>query len=54
MDLFFVPNFHRGRGDFSVIQGALNWMAWLNNGNNKAPKSLGTNASVADGDYTYV
>lgn len=53
MDIFFVPNFHPGVGDFSVIDGALNWMAWPNNGNNKAP-TAGSNVTVADGDNAYM
>lgn len=52
-DIFFVPNFHPGQGDFSVIQGALNWMAWPNNGNNKAP-TPGHNVTVAEGDGAYI
>lgn len=52
-DIFFAPNFHPGQGDFSAIQGALNWMAWPNNGNNKAP-TKSRNISVADGDRAYV
>lgn len=51
-DIFFAPNFHPGQGDFKAIQGALNWMAWDNDGNNKAPNS-GNNVGVADGDRAY-
>lgn len=51
--LFFVPNFHPGQGNFNDIQGALNWMAWPNNGNNKAP-TPGHNVTVADGDNAYM
>lgn len=52
-DLFFAPNFHPGTGDFGAIQGALNWMAWDNNGNNKAP-TPGHVVTVADGDHAYM
>ncbi|OOF96081.1 glycoside hydrolase family 71 protein [Aspergillus carbonarius ITEM 5010] len=52
-DVYFAPNFHPGTGNFNVIQGALNWMAWDNNGDNKAP-SGGRNVSVAEGDKAYV
>ncbi|KAJ5601987.1 glycoside hydrolase [Penicillium lagena] len=52
-DLFFAPNFHPGTGDFSAVQGALNWMAWPNNGDNKAP-TPGNNISVEDGDQAYI
>ncbi|KAE8149360.1 alpha-1,3-glucanase/mutanase [Aspergillus avenaceus] len=52
-EVFFAPNFHPGQGDFNAIQGALNWMAWDNNGENKAP-TPGRNVSVADGDKAYV
>ncbi|CAI7587307.1 unnamed protein product [Penicillium glandicola] len=51
-DIFFAPNFQPGQGDFSNIDGALNWMAWANNGNNKAP-TAGQDITVADGDETY-
>lgn len=52
-EIFFVPNFHPGQGDFNTIQGALNWMAWPNNGNNKAP-TPGHKLTVADGDNAYI
>lgn len=52
-EIFFAPNFHPGQGDFSVIQGALNWMAWPNNGDNKAP-TAGRDITVADGDNAYI
>ncbi|KAJ5532968.1 alpha-1-3-glucanase/mutanase [Penicillium frequentans] len=52
--IFFAPNFHPSQGtDISLVDGLLNWMAWPNNGNNKAP-SAGANVSVADGDKVYV
>ncbi|PWY91192.1 alpha-1,3-glucanase/mutanase [Aspergillus heteromorphus CBS 117.55] len=52
-EVYFAPNFHPGVGNFNVIQGALNWMAWDNNGDNKAP-SGGRNVTVAQGDQAYV
>lgn len=52
-ELFFAPNFQPGQEDFSIIQGALNWMAWRNDGKNKAP-SGNHNVSVADGDKAYI
>ncbi|KAJ6090292.1 alpha-1-3-glucanase/mutanase [Penicillium sp. IBT 16267x] len=52
--IFFAPNFHPSYGtDISPVDGLLNWMAWPNNGNNKAP-TAGANVSVADGDKVYV
>lgn len=52
--IFFAPNFHPSYGtDISPVDGLLNWMAWPNNGNNKAP-TPGHNVSVADGDNVYV
>ncbi|KAL1871999.1 hypothetical protein VTK73DRAFT_1743 [Phialemonium thermophilum] len=52
--VFWAPNFSPQFGtDFSVVDGALNWMAWPNNGNNKAP-TPGHNVSVHDGDVVYV
>ncbi|KAJ5585623.1 uncharacterized protein N7459_005423 [Penicillium hispanicum] len=52
--IFFAPNFHPSYGtDISTVDGLLNWMAWPNNGQNKAP-TPGQNISVADGDRVYV
>lgn len=52
--IFFAPNFHPSYGtDVSTVDGLLNWMAWPNNGQNKAPMP-GQNVSVADGDQEYV
>ncbi|KAG7445794.1 uncharacterized protein BT62DRAFT_896188 [Guyanagaster necrorhizus] len=53
VDLFMAPNFHPGQGDFSKLDGALNWMAWPNNGRNKAPEG-GIIISVIDGDDSYL
>ncbi|KAK0244043.1 glycosyl hydrolase family 71-domain-containing protein [Armillaria nabsnona] len=52
VDLFMAPNFHPGQGDFSKLDGALNWMAWPNDGRNKAPEG-GVVISVIDGDSSY-
>ncbi|KAJ5673050.1 hypothetical protein N7507_002177 [Penicillium longicatenatum] len=51
--LFFAPNFHPGQGDFSDVQGALNWMAWPSNGDNKAPTTRNL-VTVPDGDKAYI
>ncbi|OBT59519.1 hypothetical protein VE04_00563 [Pseudogymnoascus sp. 24MN13] len=51
--VFWAPNFHPGESDFSKIDGALNWMAWPNNGNNKAP-TPGANVTVQAGDEAYI
>lgn len=48
-----APNFHPGQADFSTIDAALNWMAWPNNGNNKAP-TAGANVTVEEGDEAYI
>ncbi|OXV08032.1 hypothetical protein Egran_04205 [Elaphomyces granulatus] len=45
--LFFAPNFHPSMG--SNVDGLLNWMAWPNNGNNRA----GSSNSVQAGDEEY-
>ncbi|KAJ7636329.1 glycosyl hydrolase family 71-domain-containing protein [Roridomyces roridus] len=50
--IMFVPNFHPGQGNFGAIDGALNWVGWPSNGNNKAP-TPGANVSVAAGDSSY-
>ncbi|TVY24233.1 Mutanase [Lachnellula hyalina] len=52
VDVFWAPNFHPGQSDASLVDGALNWIAWDNDGNNKAPKP-GANITVEDGDATY-
>ncbi|KAF5984809.1 putative mutanase (glucan endo-1,3-alpha-glucosidase) [Fusarium bulbicola] len=51
-NIFFVPNFTPWGGSTNGIDGALNWMGWPNDGNNKAPKD-GKSVSVADGDKSY-
>lgn len=52
--IFFAPNFHPSYGtDLSPVDGLLNWMAWPNNANNKAP-TPGHNVSVVEGDQEYV
>ncbi|KAJ5641704.1 alpha-1-3-glucanase/mutanase [Penicillium lividum] len=51
--LFFAPNFHPGEGDFSAVQGALNWMAWPSNGDNKAPTAEKI-VEVPHGDQSYL
>ncbi|KAL5358736.1 glycosyl hydrolase family 71-domain-containing protein [Aspergillus floccosus] len=52
--VFFAPNFHPEMGtDMGPVDGLLNWMAWPNNGNNKAP-TPGHNVSVQAGDDAYV
>lgn len=51
-EIFFAPNFQPGQGDFDKIDGALNWMGWDNDGNNKAPTAEQT-VTVADSDKTY-
>ncbi|KAJ0124804.1 lpha-glucanase [Diaporthe amygdali] len=52
--IFWAPNFHPSQGtNFSTVDGALNWMAWPNNGNNKAP-TPGNNVTVEDGDQEYI
>ncbi|KAF3767546.1 glycoside hydrolase family 71 /Carbohydrate-binding module family 24 [Cryphonectria parasitica EP155] len=54
-DIFFAPNFHPSEttDPSASIDGALNWMGWNNNGDNKAPVAGGTNITVVDGDDTY-
>lgn len=52
-DIFWAPNFHPGAANFSEIDAALNWMAWPNNGNNKAP-NISANLTVQDGDNAYI
>lgn len=53
-EVFWAPNFHPEMGtDFGTVDGALNWMGWDNDGNNKAPKP-GQIVTVSDGDDSYI
>ena len=51
--IFFASNFKPENNDFGNIQSAFNWMAWPNNGKNKAP-TPGSHLSVGNGDQTYI
>lgn len=52
-DIYFAPNFSPDKTDNAdVVDGALNWMGWDTNGNNKAPTS-GSNVTVVEGDVRY-
>ncbi|KND95320.1 Mutanase [Tolypocladium ophioglossoides CBS 100239] len=51
-NVYFVPNFHPGQSAADKLDGALNWMGWDSNGNNKAP-TPGHTVTVADGDNSY-
>ena len=50
MDLFWAPNFQPG--NVGAADALFNWMAWPNNGNNKAPDA-GNNLTVSAGDTAY-
>jgi hypothetical protein len=50
-DLFFAPNFEPTNA--GSADALFNWMAWPNNGNNKAPDSS-HNLTVSNGDQTYI
>ncbi|KAI9370272.1 glycosyl hydrolase family 71-domain-containing protein [Aspergillus egyptiacus] len=53
-DVFFAPNFHPEMGtNMDPVDGLLNWMAWDNDGNNKAPKP-GRHITVQQGDEMYI
>ncbi|KAH8750767.1 alpha-1,3-glucanase [Diaporthe sp. PMI_573] len=53
MDVFFAPNFTPDETpDANSIEGALNWIAWPNNGANKAP-THDVRVSVVEGDDKY-
>ncbi|KAL8733773.1 MAG: hypothetical protein Q9181_003467 [Wetmoreana brouardii] len=51
MPLFIAPNFQAANA--AAGNGAFNWMAWPNNGANKAP-TAGSNVTVEDGDQSYI
>lgn len=50
-EIYFAPNF-LATADVSNVDALFNWMAWPNNGNNKAP-SDGNTVTVSDGDKAY-
>ncbi|ROW08071.1 hypothetical protein VPNG_06075 [Cytospora leucostoma] len=53
IDVFFAPNFSPyATPDPDSIEGALNWMGWDTNGDNKAPTD-GINVTVVEGDEKY-
>ena len=52
--IYWAPNYHRPESaDISKVDALLNWMAWPNDGNNKAPKP-GRLVTVQDGDKKYM
>ena len=52
--IYFAPNFHPSYGtSLSSVDGALNWMGWPNDGNNRAPSSS-SNVTVEAGDSQYI
>lgn len=52
-DVFFAPNFSPAKtSDVDVVDGALNWMGWDSNGENKAP-TPNENVTVVQGDVHY-
>lgn len=53
-DIYFAPNFNPGLGtSLASCDGAFNWMAWPNNGANRAPEP-GHNDTVQAGDQLYI
>lgn len=53
VNVFRAPNFNPSQTpNNGVVDSAFNWMAWPNNGANKAPQP-GHSFSVADGDNAY-
>lgn len=48
--IFWAPNFQPP--NLSSADALFNWMAWPNNGDNKAPDA-GSNLTVSDGDTSY-
>ena len=49
--IFWAPNFQPP--NIATADALFNWMAWPNNGDNKAPDA-GSNLTVADGDTSYI
>jgi len=58
VDIFFAPNFNpNDTPDPGKLDAAFNWMAWPNDGNNKAPGGTDGNApnvTVEDGDQAFL
>ncbi|KAI5824978.1 glycoside hydrolase family 71 protein [Schizophyllum commune Tattone D] len=51
-DIFWIPNFW-STTDVSQVDGLFNWVAWPNNGNNKAPTSSADLHTVVGNDDAY-
>lgn len=51
-DIYFIPNFHPSRGDFSNLQATLNWIAQGNNGNNRS-STPSKQLAITDSNNTY-
>ena len=49
--IFWAPNFQPK--NLNSADALFNWMAWPNNGNNKAPDA-GNNLTVSEGDTSYI
>ena len=49
--IFWAPNFQPK--NLASADALFNWMAWPNNGDNKAPDA-GNNVTVAEGDTSYI
>ncbi|KAL4811619.1 glycosyl hydrolase family 71-domain-containing protein [Aspergillus spinulosporus] len=53
-EIYWAPNYHPEYGtNLDGVDGLLNWMAWPNDGNNKAPRP-GASVSVEEGDEMYI
>lgn len=53
LDVYFAPNFSPDKtSNVDVVDGALNWMGWDSNGDNKAP-TRHSNVTVVEGDVHY-
>ncbi|KAL4900408.1 glycosyl hydrolase family 71-domain-containing protein [Aspergillus multicolor] len=53
-EIYWAPNYHPEYGtNLDGVDGLLNWMAWPNDGNNKAPRP-GAEVTVEQGDEMYI
>ncbi|KAL4876792.1 glycosyl hydrolase family 71-domain-containing protein [Aspergillus karnatakaensis] len=53
-EIYWAPNYHPEYGtNMNGVDGLLNWMAWPNDGNNKAPRP-GAEVTVQQGDQMYI
>lgn len=51
-NIYFIPNFYPGQGDFSNLQATLNWIIQGNNRNNRS-STPSKQLTITDSDNAY-